>query len=214
MKPSFCVTTAIASAVKTKKKVSGDHAIYALLDRHTYAMILCDGMGSGEIAREESRTCARLLIELIAHNIKPESAINIINSMLLWAFSGSIAAVDLCLINLDDGSSVIYKCGGAGSFAKTKNVVTSISSPTLPAGSFTNSDTEIFNIPSEKGSMLVMVSDGVISAESKHKPWILEMIDKYDGTEPEELTQLILSKAKEISANAEDDLTVMAAYIG
>ena len=215
VKPSFNVTTAVASAVKAKKKVSGDHATYALLDRHTYAMILCDGMGSGEIAREESRTCANLLLSLLSHNVEVQTAINIINSMLLWTFSGSVAAIDLCLINLDNGSSKIYKCGGAGSYAKIKNEVSSIASPTLPLGSFSNTDTEIFPVESEKGSMLVMVSDGVISSEISDKNWIKEIIDKYDGNEPHELSQMILSHAKEISESAPtDDLTVMAAYIG
>lgn len=215
VKPDFSITTAVASAVKTKKKVSGDHALYALLDRHTYAMILCDGMGSGEIAREESRTSARLLMQLLSSGIEPQTAINIINSMLLWAFSGSIAAIDLCLINLDDGSSQIYKCGGAGSYTKTKNEVTSIAAPTLPAGSLASGDTEIFSVNSERGSMVVMVSDGIISSETSRASWIKEMIDEYDGTEPEALAQMILNHAKEISnSQPHDDLTVLAAYIG
>lgn len=215
VKPDFSITTAVASAVKAKKKVSGDHALYALLDRHTYAMILCDGMGSGEIAREESRTASRLLMQLLLSGIEAQTAINIINSMLLWTFSGSIAAIDLCLINLDDGSSRIYKCGGAGSFAKTNDTVTSISSPSLPAGSFAGGDTEVFSVDSQRGSMVVMVSDGVISSGNNRSLWIKEMIDKYDGTEPEALAQMILSHAKEISdSKPQDDMTVMAAYIG
>ena len=172
-------------------------------------------MGSGEIAREESKTCANLLLSLLSHNVDTQTAINIINSMLLWTFSGSVAAVDLCLVNLDDGSSRIYKCGGAGSFAKIKDEVSSISSPTLPLGSFSNADTEVFSVNSEKGSMLVMVSDGVISSDTDEKNWIKDLIIKYDGNEPHELSQIILSRAKELSASAPtDDLTVMAAYIG
>ena len=135
--------------------------------------------------------------------------------MLLWTFSGSIAAIDLCLINLDDGSSHIYKCGAAGSYTKTKDTVKAISSPTLPLGSFANGDTEVFSVDSERGSMVVMVSDGVIASETGRKSWIEEMINEYDGTEPETLAQMILSHAKEISnSKPNDDLTVLASYIG
>jgi len=212
VKPSFSITTAVASAVKSRKKTSGDHALYALVDRHTYAMVLCDGMGSGEAAKEESKTAAKLLLELLCTGMKPEGAIGIINSMLLWAFSGSIAAIDLCLINLDDGTSTIYKCGGAGSFAKTGDDVVNISSPSLPAGSFANGDTEIFSVSSGSGSMLVMLSDGIIS--SGKCEWIRDMIDKYDGTEPEALAQMILKKAGErFPSGIPDDMTVLAAYI-
>lgn len=215
VKPSFSITTAVASAIKHNKKVSGDYALYALIDRHTYALILCDGMGSGEAARQESRTSARLLLRLMESGIDAQSAINIINSMLLCAFSGSVAAIDLCLISLDDGSAQLYKCGGSGSYAKTKDSVTHISSPTLPAGAFAGSETGCFSVPSERGSMLVMVSDGVSSSESSRIPWIKNMISDYDGTEPEALAQMILSHAKNLSGNqAADDLTILAAYIG
>lgn len=215
VKPSFSVTTSVASAVKAKKRISGDHATFTLIDRHTYAMILCDGMGSGEIAREESKTCSNLLLSLLSHKVDVETAVNIINSMLLWTFSGSVAAIDLCLINLDNGSSKIYKCGGVGSYAKIKNAVSSISSPTLPLGSFSNSDMEVFSVDSEKGSMLVMVSDGVVSSDGGRNNWIAEIIGKYEGNEPHELSQMILSYAKEISdSSPNDDLTVMATYIG
>jgi len=215
VKPQFSITTAVASAVKAKKKVSGDHTVYTLLDRHTYAMILCDGMGSGEAAREESRTAANLLMKLLYLKMEPQRAINIINTMLLWTFAESSIAIDLCLINLDDGSSRIYKCGAAGSYAKTKDTVKDISSPTPPAGAFAKEDTKVIPVDSEKGSMVVMVSDGIIASESSRASWIRDIIDKYDGTEPEELAQLILGKAKEISSfEPDDDLTVLATYIG
>ena len=214
VKPSFSITTAVASAVKINRKVSGDYTLHALLDRHTYALILCDGMGSGETAREESRTSAQLLMQLMQCGIEPQNAINIINSMLLCAFSETSAAIDLCLINLDDGSSRIYKCGGAGSYTKTKGNVTHIVSPTLPAGSFAKGDMEIFSVPSGKGSLVVLLSDGISSKETVRLPWIKNIIKNYDGTEPEVLAQMILKQAKKMnSSDINDDMTVLAAYI-
>ena len=63
--------------------------------------------------------------------------------------------------------------------------------------------------------MLVMVSDGVTASETNRNSWVKEIISEYDGTEPEALAQMILGKAKEIYNSApEDDLTVLAAYIG
>lgn len=215
VKPSFSITAAIASAIKANKKVSGDYALYALVDRHTYALILCDGMGSGEIAREESKSCARLLLRLLESGVDAQSAINIINSMLLCAFSGTLAAIDLCLISLDDGTCNLYKCGGAGTYAKTQKETTHIAPQSLPAGSFTPGDTAIYTIPSGRGSMLVLVSDGVSSSESSRLPWIKNMIEGFDGSEPEALAQMILKRAKEISQSCpSDDMTVLAAHIG
>jgi stage II sporulation protein E len=93
--------------------------------------------------------------------------------------------------------------------------VTHIPGGTLPAGSFANGDTQSFSINCEKGSMVVLVSDGIISSENSRAHWIEEMIGKYDGCEPRELAQKILSRAKELSGEEiADDLTVVAAYIG
>ncbi len=214
VKPSFSITTAVAGAIKANKKVSGDYVIYSLLDRHTYAIILCDGMGSGEIAREESKVSARLLIRLLETEIEPQTAINLINSMLICAFSETLTAIDLCLISLDDGSSKIYKCGGASTYAKTEKTVSHIFTKSLPAGAFTSGDTGVFSIPSEKGSMVVLLSDGISNSETSRLPWIKNMINDYDGTEPEALAHMILERAKENSdSKPEDDLTVVAAYI-
>ncbi len=215
VKPSFSITTAVAGAVKANRKVSGDYVIYALLDRHNYAIILCDGMGSGEIAREESRSSAKLLLRLLETGISPQDAINFINSMLLCSVTETVTAIDLCIISLDDGSSSIYKCGGATSFAKLGKSVTHVDSTGLPAGSFNKCDTDIFSVPSEKGSMVILISDGVIASESDSPLWIKDVIEKYDGSEPEAVAQMILEKAKSSgSATVHDDLTVVAAYIG
>ncbi len=215
VKPSFSITTAVAGAVKANRKVSGDYVIYALLDRHTYAIILCDGMGSGEIAREESKNSARLLLRFLELGLSPQDAINFVNSMLLCTGTETVTAIDLCLISLDDGSSHIYKCGGAMTYTKTGETVTYVESTGLPAGSFNRCDTDIFTVPSEKGSMVILLSDGVTATESFSPPWIKDLITSYNGEEPEAVAQMILKKAKEIgAASPEDDLTVVAAYIG
>lgn len=214
VRPSFSITTAITSAVKANRRYSGDYAVYSLLDRQTYAIILCDGMGSGETAREESRTCASLLMRLLECGLDGKSAINIINSMFLQSTSGTLAAIDLCLISLEDGTSRIYKCGGAGSFARTQNGVTQIEAPSLPLGTNAHEASEFFSIDSGKGSMIVLVSDGIGDTSGDVAPWIKKLMEEYDGTEPQALAQLILDRAKSTSTQLQDDITVVAAYIG
>ena len=63
--------------------------------------------------------------------------------------------------------------------------------------------------------MVILISDGVSNCETSRIPWIKNMISTYDGTEPEALASMILKKAKEsFDSKPEDDLTVVAAYIG
>lgn len=214
VKPSFSISTAVAGAIKHNKKMSGDHAVYALINRETYAIILCDGMGSGEKARNESKLCATLLMNLLEAGLEAQSAINILNSMLISSFSDTLAAIDLCLISLVDGSAKIYKCGGAGTYTKTQNNVSVIDSSTLPLGA-SGLSCESYNVPSEKGSMIILVSDGIATSEKKGASWIKDMITEYSGTEPEPLARQILEQAKKNSGKmVKDDITVIAAYIG
>lgn len=215
VKPEFSISAAVASAIKTNRRVSGDYALYSLIDRTTYALILCDGMGSGESAREESRTCASMLMRMLETGMQPQDAMSMVNSMLLCASTGTLAAIDLCLISLTDGSSRLYKCGGASTYAKTDGSVTLIDSASLPAGALTSGDTGIFEISSKQGSMIVLVSDGVTSAENTRAPWIESVISEYNGSEPEPLARLILDRAKSsASKEIRDDITVVAAFIG
>ncbi len=215
VKPQFSISAAVASAIKTNRRVSGDYALYALVDRTTYAIILCDGMGSGESAREESRTCASMLMRMLETGMEPQDAMNMVNSMLLCASTGTLAAIDLCLVSLTDGSSCLYKCGGASTYAKTDGSVTLIDSASLPAGAVTSGDTGIFEISSKQGSMIVLVSDGVTTSENVRAPWIESVISEYDGTDPEPLARLILDRAKSSShKEIRDDITVVAAFIG
>ena len=172
-------------------------------------------MGSGETARTESKTCASLLIKLLESGLSPENAISMINSMLLCASTGTLTAIDLCLISLEDGSTRLFKCGGAGTFAKTDGDVILIDSSTLPAGAIPGGDTEIYNIPSKQGSMIVLISDGAVTRENIQASGIQEIISSYESSDPEKLAHMILNHAKSsVKEKLNDDITVVAAYIG
>ncbi len=214
VKPDFSITSAIAHAVKENKKHSGDYSVYALLDRHNYAIVLCDGMGSGKMARKESKACASLLIRLLEAHLPPQEALSMINSMLLFSSNGSIAAIDLCIINLDDGKSKFYKRGGADTFAKCGDTVTHIDARTLPIGATNTLETNVFEVNSTRGSMIVLVSDGATALSESACPQIKNTISEFDGKEPEVLAQRILAVTKKLGKNANpDDITIVASYI-
>lgn len=214
VKPSFSVTAAVCGAVRANSAHSGDCAVYALLDRHTYAIILCDGMGSGDAAREESRLCASLLMRLLIVGLSPESALGMINSMLLCTSGGTLSAIDLCLISLDDGSSRLYKFGGADTYARVGGDVCRINARTVPVGAVVGEDGASFKIKSEKGDIIVLVSDGIASLEKNNDDRINSVIKSYNGSEAHTLARLILDCAKKAGADSADDITVVAAYIG
>ena len=217
-KPAYNTVSTVVRILEKKgyvdhKAYGKTHEYFPLVDRDTYAIILCDGMGSGETARSESKLCANLLMTLLESGLDVQNAVSIINSMLISSFSDTLAAIDLCLINLNDASTKVYKCGGADTYAKTDNKVETITAETLPAGA-TENKCEFFTLPSKKGSMIVLCSDGIVSADRKNSLWIKNMIESFDGTQPEILAKQILEEAKKANAKLKDDATVVASYIG
>ena len=67
---------------------SGDaHLLRRLPDGRMLALI-CDGMGTGEAAREESERAARLIWRFLAAGVEPEAALKAANALLVRRWDG------------------------------------------------------------------------------------------------------------------------------
>lgn len=125
-------------SVKNKKgeKVSGDTGTWFRRDDGLLCMLLCDGMGSGEDAREESGLAVRLLQNFLKAGVEPEAAMQTVNSAL--ALKGEATkgctTIDLLTIELFTGLCSIYKFGAAPTYLRKKGEVSCVTGSALPAG--------------------------------------------------------------------------------
>ena len=82
----------------------GDNYTYMEIDNGQYMMAICDGMGKGKRAYDESSTTIDILEKMIEAKIDNEIVIKTINNMLLLSNSDEIfSTLDLGIIDLKQG---------------------------------------------------------------------------------------------------------------
>lgn len=198
------------------KKVSGDSVIFRVINKNLYAAVLCDGMGYGEQAHLEAKSSGETLLDLLEVGIDGETAMEIVNSLILPPGEVTFSATDLCLFNARENKAQIIKCGSAASFAKSGDRVDALYSKTMPLGAGGKKDVETFTLSAKEGDIIVMISDGVLesAAEGALKDgWLIREIENFHG-DPARLSDLIVEKAMEKCGKLpRDDITVLTAFI-
>lgn len=214
---AFKTLTGVAKVPRVGESVSGDNFSIMQLGTGDMIMTLSDGMGSGKLACEESESVVELLEQLIEAGFKEESAIKLINSILVSrAETSMFSTVDMSILNLYTGICDFIKIGASTTFIKRDNWVESICSTTLPVGIFNQVDFDGVTKKLYDGDFIVMVTDGVldcIQGENKESE-IEKIIMGIKSRNPQEIADQVLAKAMEYANNeAVDDMTVLVAGV-
>ena len=213
----FKVLTGMARASKDGEMVSGDNFSFVELETGEMILTLADGMGSGALACEESQSVVELLEGFMEAGFKEESAIKLINSILvLKSNEQTFSTLDMTVIHLFTGVCDFIKIGASATFLKRKDWVETIQSTSLPVGVFNQVDYQQISKKLYDGDYVIMVSDGVLDClENGEEEGILEkLIGEITVTNPKEMADFILQTA--IEANHQqrtDDMTVLVAGI-
>lgn len=72
----------VAAKKKDGQTVSGDTGAWFKHDDGSLYVLLCDGMGSGSLAEQESALAVRLLEQFLRAGVRPENALRTLNSAL------------------------------------------------------------------------------------------------------------------------------------
>ena len=143
--PGYAVMTGVAHMVKEEQQVSGDSFSFFYENEGEMAMILSDGMGSGEEAAKESESILLLLERMLSAGFKEETAIRLINSVLaLRAEQKMFATLDISRINLYSGTCEFIKIGGAATYLKRGKWLECVEARTLPIGMVQAVDYDFF----------------------------------------------------------------------
>jgi stage II sporulation protein E len=207
----------IARLPKRGGLVSGDSYVGTALGQNRYLLALSDGMGVGRGAAIESKQCVKLLQEILEAGFSTEVAINTVNSaLLLRSPDESFATVDMALLDLTTGRAEFVKVGAAPSFIKRGAEVTVIKMPSVPVGIINKLEVEPEFRVLQPGDVIVMLTDGVwdlSKGDADKERWLLDHLTREGASDPEEIAESLLARAREISADAADDMTVLVARI-
>lgn len=192
--------------------ICGDSYEYFSDSKGFAHIILSDGMGSGKKAAIDSVMTCSLVLKLIKAGFGFESALKLINSSLLVkSREESIATLDIATIDLYTGKVYFNKAGAASSFVYKNNKVLKIDSRSLPIGILkgVTFDKKILTV--SDNSIIVMVSDGIISTGSE---WIKAELELHKKKTAKDIANIISKEAKRrLSDDRSDDMTVIVSKI-
>lgn len=166
-----------------------------------FFVVLCDGMGTGLGAAEESRQASNLIRQMLSAGLPPETVLGSLNSQLTLMNRGGAVTVDLAEVRLDSGKVWIYKWGAGPSVLLRGRKSVMIGSSGPPPGLGVGEGREnVSHVALDRQEVLLMLSDGV--GTDKADQWAAIAETSKTG----ELAQRVLSDG----GSREDDATVVA----
>ncbi|WP_312562168.1 stage II sporulation protein E [Anaerospora sp.] len=213
----FHIETGIAYASKGQERC-GDSCSVAPVNKEKTALMLSDGMGSGEQAAKESAMTIKFLERLLSAGYDVDVAVKTVNSMLMLRTPDeTFATVDMAIIDTYSGEAEFLKIGSAPSFIKRVREVTTVQSASLPIGILHQIEIEPVRATLVNGDIIVMVSDGIVDALSRgveKENWVANFLRRTNSTNPQEIADKLLCQAHELAGtNRRDDMTVLVARL-
>lgn len=212
---SYQLVVGVAVSIKKGHEVCGDSWANVPLSPGKAALMISDGMGSGQQANRQSATTVRLLERLLLSGVTQQLALEIVNAVLLLrSEEESFATVDLAIVDGIAHKIEFVKISAAPSFIKRGKQVKVYEGYSLPVGILAEVDSAHLEHRLEVGDILIMMSDGVYES---HEEGILqwqEALSNLPTDEPQLVADYILAIANNrYSESPHDDMTIMVAKL-
>ena len=211
---NYKVLTGVSRIKKDGSLVSGDNYSFIRPESGTAVMTLSDGMGTGEDAYRESEAVINLLEEFIEAGFSKDSAIKLINSVMLLKSSHSqiYSTLDMSLINLYTGMCDFIKLGASTTFIKHGDDVEIVQSNALPIGMVNQIDYEVYSKQLKDGDFIIMVTDGIIDSLpiDEKEELMQDFIARINMNNPKKVANAVLNYSLECNNWVpKDDMTVL-----
>ena len=177
--------------------------------------VLSDGMGSGGRAAVDGAMAAGLTTHLLQAGFGPDSVLRMVNTALMVKSGDeSLATLDVASIDLFTGRLESFKAGASVSLLRSKGIVSRMERSSLPVGILRDIAFERSQDTLVDGDILLLASDGVVSAGVG---WVEEALRDFDLEQGgvQELAESIAYTARQKQkGQREDDITVIALQVG
>ena len=212
----YYVEYAVCQHSGEAEELCGDTVMQFETNDSKFCVLLCDGMGAGDEANEESRLTASLFGDFIKAGFIKDTAVRMINSTLaMKSGNESFSTIDLIEIDLRSGQTEFLKVGAAESFLLQKGKAEIIYEKALPVGIVDDVQAPLVSRKLQEGDVIVMVSDGISETGygAIRGEWVSRLIEEHDG-DMQELADAVLKNARgKAYPKPCDDMTVAAMRI-
>ncbi len=206
--PRYRVESAVAQHRCDGERLCGDCARTESLPYGTLA-ILADGMGSGGRAAVDSAMAVGITAQLWTAGFTPAAVLQTVNAALqVKSREESLSTLDVVTVDTHTGRMDSYKAGAAPTFLRSQGRVSRLDKAGLPVGILPDVRFEQAQDTLSAGDILLMVSDGALSAGSAAVEEILH--GHPDGESLQTLCDGIVAAARAAEGPHSDDITVMA----
>lgn len=212
--PTYYFLQGVAKTSKEETEISGDNFSILEYDAGKLGIMLADGMGSGNEASRKSELLIELLERLLEAGFSKEASLKLLNAVFVAPVSDTnFSTLDLCVVDLYEGTCNFYKIGASASFIRRGDQVVMISGGSIPVGIFPNLDYNFYERQMKEGDMIFLLSDGVMEAvpSLEKESFLAEEIRKLKTDNPQEAVTKLLARVKELGGvTHRDDITIMA----
>lgn len=208
----YLVLTGFSRVTKENETISGDNYTVVEAEKGRLTVMISDGTGSGEQAGKDSGQVLDLMEKLLEAGYDMDAAINMVNTALFATGEDQKhPTLDVCDIDLYQGSCQLRKVGGAAAFLKHGDSVEVLTTGNLPLGIFQRVETVSIHRQLHDGDFLVMVTDGVVDAfnAEDYEDGFRRAVAGIDSQNPGDIAEKLLRMA--ICKNGgriRDDMTV------
>ena len=221
--PPMMLVTGMATACAVNKERkhhadrrpdNGDAVLTRELPGGQALLALSDGMGHGAGAQEESKKTLELLSLCLEAGYSRSQAMSVVNGAMLSATGGEkFATVDLCLLNLWTGESVMNKLGACASYILQGQKMHTVEGAALPLGIIEHAVPMEHSFTLGEGDMLLLVSDGITDAFRQEEDFS-RILHQNRGQPPQRIADALLREAiMQQDGLPTDDMTVLCAKI-
>ena len=166
----FAAEAACRGCGRNGAPISGDRVAWFRCGAKFHLM-LCDGMGTGEGAAQDSKRAVTLLSHLLRSGMDTENALETFNLLAVLREDGGFSTVDLVEIDLESGEGLLIRWGGGDSFLRHRGATERIGTAALPPGLGVGGtqDAQRIRLSLGNGEVLVLTSDGVGGEEAERR---------------------------------------------
>lgn len=208
--PLYRASIGMASLNAEEAEVCGDAYAAKRCEGGRLLMMLCDGMGHGEQAHQQSEKTIELLLLLLEAGYTRHQAITAVNGMLLGSeLEERFSTVDLADVDLWTGEVSSEKLGACASWIVRGNHMKKVEGSSLPLGIMAEAAPTASQYRLHSGDILVLMSDGVADSFRDDAHFRQTLADSL-YIQPQRMADALLRNALIAAGGTpKDDMSVM-----